>query len=74
MNSVRILYTMTKRKGRAEYEATTEITIPLDNNHTEAFRDPTARRGVLRENEEFIRLLARLQGYDTGVIKLVEVA
>ena len=74
MNSVTIMYTMTKRKGRAEYEATKEITIPLDNNHVEAFRDPTAQRSVLRENEEFIRLLARLQGYDTGAIKTVEVA
>lgn len=74
MTETTIIYTMTKRKGNAEFEATTEIKVCLDNRHTEAFQNPTALRREQRENEEFINMLARLQGYDTAEIKLVEVA
>ena len=74
MKEVSIMYTMTKRKGNAEMEATTEIKVCLDNRHTEAFKNPTALRREQRENEEFINMLARLQGYDTAEIKSVEVA
>ena len=74
MKQATIIYTMTKRKGDAEFEATTEIKVCLDNRHTEAFQNPTALRREQRENEEFINMLARLQGYDTAEIKSVEVA
>ena len=74
MTEATIVYTMTKRKGNAEFEATTEIKVCLDNRHTEAFQNPTALRREQRENEEFINMLARLQGYDTAEIKSVEVA
>lgn len=74
MTEATIVYTMTKRKGNAELEATTEIKVCLDNRHTEAFQNPTALQREQRENEEFINMLARLQGYDTAEIKSVEVA
>ena len=74
MKQATIIYTMTKRKGDAEFEATTEIKVCLDNRHTEAFQNPTALQREQRENEEFINMLARLQGYDTAEIKSVEVA
>ena len=74
MKQATIIYTMTKRKGDAEFEATTEIKVCLDNRHTEAFQNPTALRREQRENEEFINMLARLQGYDAAEIKSVEVA
>lgn len=74
MKQATIIYTMTKRKGNAEFEATTEIKVCLDNRHTEAFQNPTALQREQRENEEFINMLARLQGYDTAEIKSVEVA
>ena len=74
MTETTIIYTMTKRKGNAEFEATTEIKVCLDNRHTEAFQNPTTLRREQRENEEFINILARLQGYDTAEIKSVEVA
>ena len=74
MTEATIIYTMTKRKGDAEFEATTEIKVCLDNRHTEAFQNPTALRREQSENEEFINMLARLQGYDTAEIKSVEVA
>ena len=74
MTEATIIYTMTKRKGNAEFEATTEIKVCLDNRHTEAFKNPTALRREQRENEEFINMLARLQGYDAAEIKSVEVA
>lgn len=74
MTEATIVYTMTKRKGNAEFEATTEIKVCLDNRHTEAFQNPTALQREQRENEEFINMLARLQGYDTAEIKSVEVA
>jgi len=74
MTEATIVYTMTKRKGNAEFEATTEIKVCLDNRHTEAFQNPTALQREQRENEEFINMLARLQGYDAAEIKSVEVA
>ena len=73
MKEASIIYTMTKRKGNAEYEATTEIEISLDNRHADAFKSPTTLPREHRENEEFIKLLARLEGYDTATIKSVEV-
>ena len=74
MTETTIMYTMKKNKGNAEMEATTTIKVCLDNRHTEAFKNPTALRREHRENEEFINMLARLQGYDTAEIKSVEVA
>lgn len=74
MKEVSIMYTMTKRKGNAEMEATTTIKVCSDSRHTEAFQNPAALRREQRENEEFINMLARLQGYDTAEIKSVEVA
>ena len=74
MTETTIMYTMKKNKGNAEMEATTTIKVCLDNRHTEAFKSPTTLPREHRENEEFIKLLARLQGYDTAAIKNVEVA
>ena len=74
MKEVSIMYAMIKRKGNAEMEATTEIKVCLDSRHADAFKSPTTLPREHRENEEFIKLLARLQGYDTAVIKNVEVA
>ena len=74
MKEVSIMYTMTKRKGNAEFEATSEIKVCLDDSHAEAFQNPTALRREQRENKEFINMLARLQGYDAAEIKSVEVA
>ena len=73
VQEVKITYSMTKRKGDAEYEATTTINVCLDNKHIEAFKSPTMYREQ-RENNEFVRLLARVQGYDEATIKSVEVA
>lgn len=74
MTETTIIYTMTKRKGNAEMEATTTIKVCIDSRHADAFKSPTALPREHRENEEFIKLLARLQGYDTAEIKSVEVA
>ena len=74
MKQATIIYTMTKRKGNAEFEATTEIKVCLDDSHAEAFQNQNSPRRERRENEEFINMLARLQGYDTAEIKSVEVA
>lgn len=68
------MYTMTKRKGNAEMEATTTIKVCLDSRHVDAFKTPTTLAREHRENEQFVNLLARLQGYDTAEIKSVEVA
>ena len=74
MKQATIIYTMTKRKGDAEFEATTEIKVCLDDSHAEAFQNQNSPWRERRENEEFINMLARLQGYDTAEIKSVEVA
>ena len=74
MTETTIIYTMTKRKGNAEFEATTEIKVCLDDSHAEAFQNQNSPWRERRENEEFINMLARLQGYDTAEIKSVEVA
>lgn len=74
MKETTIIYTMTKRKGDAEMEATTTIKVCIDSRHADAFKSPTTLPREHRENEEFIKLLARLQGYDTAAIKSVEVA
>lgn len=74
MTEATIIYTMTKRKGNAEFEATTEIKVCVDDSHAEAFRNPNSPWRERRENEEFINMLARLQGYDAAEIKSVEVA
>ncbi len=72
MTEATIVYTMTKRKGNAEFEATTEIKVCLDNRHTEAFQNPTALQREQRENEEFINMLcgaARLYRSYTRAIR-----
>ena len=74
MKEVSIMYTMTKRKGNAEMEATTTIKVCIDSRHADAFKNPTTLAREHRENEQFVNLLARLQGYDTAEIKSVEVA
>lgn len=74
MKQATIIYTMTKRKGNTEFEATTEIKVCLDDSHAEAFQSQNSPWRERRENEEFINMLARLQGYDAAEIKSVEVA
>lgn len=74
MNEATIMYTMKKNKGNSCFEATTEIKVCLDSRHVDAFKSPTTLAREHRENEQFVNLLARLQGYDTAEIKSVEVA
>lgn len=74
MKEIEITYEMTRHKGNAEMVAITTIQVCVDSKHFDAFKCPTMLPREHRENEEFIKLVAKLQGYDTSIIKSVEVA